>query len=160
MIPNDRRGRLRSRTYNAIFRSLSIVFIALVVIVVVAAGTLSLMVYGDARSALAHAKVVKLALDNTSQSAYAYGHTFTDPSHGGGVDGKVYDKVLTLTTTPGDFWLLQTHEGGYGVAQFEYYEGPYTVHFQDDPVTWSVRFNYQLVYAQPDGGIAGHNASE
>ena len=57
--------------------------------------------------------------------------------------------VLQNSRAPGEFWLLQTGENGYGVQVFLYEEGAFTVLYTADPTQWEVRGTLEFIHAVP-----------
>ena len=135
--------------YGAVSYWLTVLCILLLTVVVLAAGTLGLLYRADARAALGNAKTVRLALQAASTECYGVGADFSDPSRQGGVTEAVYQTVLQNSRAPGEFWLLQTGENGYGVQVLLYEEGAFTVRYTADPTQWEVRGTLEFIHAVP-----------
>ena len=135
--------------YGAVSYWLTVLCIILLTVVVLVAGTLGLLYRADAHTALGNAKTVRLALQAASTECYGVGADFADPSRQGGVTEAVYQTVLQNSRAPGEFWLLQTGENGYGVQVFLYEEGAFTVLYTADPTQWEVRGTLEFIHAVP-----------
>lgn len=135
--------------YGAVSYWLTVLCIILLTVVVLVAGTLGLLYRADAHTALGNAKTVRLALQAASTECYGVGADFADPSQQGGVTEAVYQTVLQNSRAPGEFWLLQTGENGYGVQVFLYEEGAFTVLYTADPTQWEVRGTLEFIHAVP-----------
>ncbi len=120
----------------------TITTITLILAILVAAipSALFIMRRADAQVVLGNAKSLRLALQVAATECYASGEPFCDASQEGGVTETVWTRVITDSKIPGDFWVLQTDEGGYEVMRFLYQEGDFTVMYCKEPLTYEVYY--------------------
>ena len=137
-MPDSRIEKAGGKWYRRIRMVLITLAMLLLVIVTVIPGVLRLMYRADSQSALGHAKSVRIAIRVTAVEQYGMDKAFCDISQTGGVAEGLYEKILTLSKAPGEFWVLQTDDTGYEVESFLYQEGEYTVWYQANPSTYKV----------------------
>lgn len=137
---------------------ITVICIVLLAAVLFGALYLFLLYQMDGRDALANAKAVRLALESTSKTQEALGLRFSDPSRQGGVAEGLYADIMSLADIPGDFQILQTGPGGYGLKRFAYTQEKVTVYFDADgvpageeegPRMWTVKILFTLIEANP-----------
>lgn len=110
-------------------------------------GVLRLIHRADAQVALGHAKSVRMAIQVTGTEQYGKGEKFCDASQKGGIPESLYNKILSLSDAPGEFWVIQVSNDGYEIQQFIYREGDYTVWYQANPRSYQVYREEQLIDA-------------
>lgn len=135
----------RKITYRWIKKSLIFLTLLLLTLLAGAPGVLRLVYRADAQVALGHAKSVRMAIQVTGTEQYGKGESFCDATQEGGVPEALYQKILTLSDAPGEFWVLQVSDDGYKVKQFVYREGDYTVWYQADPGAYQVYHGEQMI---------------
>ena len=141
------------KMWNLNKKKLPIYLLTILVIVVagvVAAipGALLLMRRADAQVALGNAKSLRIALQVAARESYALDTPFCDFSGRAGVTEEVWQRVITDSKVPGDFWVLQMEEGGFEVQRFLYQEGDFTVIYCKDPLSYHVY--YQQAYIETE----------
>lgn len=128
--------------------ALTVITILLAILVAGIPGALAIMRRADAQVALGNAKSLRIALQTASTECYAAGRPLCDTAGQGGVTEEVWKEVITDSKVPGDFWVLQTDEGGYEIQRFYYREGDFTVLYCKEPLTYEVY--YQQSYIRTD----------
>lgn len=125
---------------------LTILVIILAIVVGAIPGALLLMRRADAQVALGNAKSLRIALQVAARESYALDTPFCDNSGKAGVTEDVWQRVITDSKVPGDFWVLQMDESGFEVQRFLYQEGDFTVIYCKEPLSYEVY--YQQAYIQ------------
>lgn len=129
---------IRKISYRRIKRIFIFLILLFLLLLAGLPGVLRLIYRADAQVALGHAKSVRMAIQVTGTEQYGKGEKFCDASCKGGIPESLYDKILSLSDAPGDFWVVQVSDDGYKVKQFVYREGDYTVWYQADPSSYQV----------------------
>ena len=141
---SDRLSNLNSKKLPIYL--LTILVIILTAVVAAIPGALLLMRRADAQVALGNAKSLRIALQVAARESYALDAPFCDSSCRAGVTAEVWQRVITDSKVPGDFWVLQMDDSGFEVQRFLYQEGDFTVVYCKDPLSYEVY--YQQAYIQ------------